>query len=88
MAIEASDITLIGGDLRGVVNAIALSRSTIASIRQNLFWGECSLLSARVGPPLYVRSSRILMLPFSRGMLWRFMHGTIVPPRCVNKSTD
>lgn len=38
VAIEASDITLVGGDVRGVVTAIALSRRTISTIRQNLFW--------------------------------------------------
>jgi Cu+-exporting ATPase len=38
VAIESSDITLIGGDLGGVVTAIALSKATIRNIKQNLFW--------------------------------------------------
>ncbi len=38
IAMEASDITLIGGDLRGVVASIALSKATITNIKQNLFW--------------------------------------------------
>jgi Cu+-exporting ATPase len=38
VAIEASDVTLVGGDPRGVVTAIALSRRTMTTIRQNLFW--------------------------------------------------
>ncbi len=38
VAIEASDITLVGGDLRGVVTAIALSRRTVRTIKWNLFW--------------------------------------------------
>jgi Cu+-exporting ATPase len=38
VAIEASDITLIKGDLRGVLTGIALSRATIRTIKQNLFW--------------------------------------------------
>ncbi len=38
VAKEASDITLVAGDPRGVVTAIDLSRRTISVIRQNLFW--------------------------------------------------
>ena len=38
VAIEASDITLMRADLNGVVSAIELSRRTIRTIRQNLFW--------------------------------------------------
>ena len=38
VAIAASDVTLIGGDLRGIVAAIALSRRTVATIKQGLFW--------------------------------------------------
>jgi len=38
VAIEAADITLVRGDLGGVVASIALSRATIANIRQNLFF--------------------------------------------------
>jgi Cu+-exporting ATPase len=38
IAIEASDITLIRGDLRAVAQAIALSRSTMRVVKQNLFW--------------------------------------------------
>jgi Cu+-exporting ATPase len=38
VAIEASDVTLIGGDPRGVPAAIGLSRATMSVIRQNLFW--------------------------------------------------
>lgn len=38
VAMEASDVTLVRGDLRGVVTAIALSRATIRTVKQNLFW--------------------------------------------------
>jgi Cu+-exporting ATPase len=35
---EAADITLMSGDLRGIPAAIELSRATMGNIRQNLFW--------------------------------------------------
>jgi P-type Cu+ transporter len=38
VALEASDVTLVGGDLNGVVTAVSLSRRTMRTIRQNLFW--------------------------------------------------
>ncbi len=37
-AIEASDLTLVGADLRGAADAIRLSRRTLATIKGNLFW--------------------------------------------------
>ena len=38
IAAEAGDVVILRGDLRGVARAIRLSRSTVATMRQNLFW--------------------------------------------------
>ena len=38
VAIEASDLTLVSGDLRGAPDAIRLARRTLATIKGNLFW--------------------------------------------------
>jgi P-type Cu+ transporter len=38
VAVEASDVTLMRGDPRGIASAVALSRRTMRTMRQNLFW--------------------------------------------------
>ena len=38
VAIESADVVLMSGDLRGVVNAVSVSKRTISNIRQNLVW--------------------------------------------------
>jgi len=38
IAMEAADITLIGGDLRAIATAVKLSKATMRNIKQNLFW--------------------------------------------------
>jgi cation transport ATPase len=54
VAIEASDLTLVRGDLRAAVDAIRLARRTLSTIRANLFWASCvqrrSVAAGRSGP--------------------------------------
>src|SRR5690606_26058202 len=38
VAIESADVVLLGGDLRGVLNALSVSKATIRNIWENLFW--------------------------------------------------
>jgi len=64
VAIEASDITLVGGDPRLVGSAIALSRSTIRVIRQNLFWAF---------------AYNVLLIPIAMGVLYPFT-GMLLDP--------
>lgn len=49
VAIESADITLIRGDLKGVVAAIQLSRSTMRNVKENLFW---ALIYNTIGIPV------------------------------------
>jgi Cu+-exporting ATPase len=46
VAIEASDLTLVSGDLRAAVDAIRLARRTLATIKGNLFWAFAYNLAA------------------------------------------
>jgi heavy metal translocating P-type ATPase len=58
VAIESSDITLMSGDLHGVVSALDLSRRTLRTIRQNLGWAfgynvaAIPLAAAGILPPI------------------------------------
>jgi Cu+-exporting ATPase len=64
VAVEASDVTLIRGDLRGVVTAIELSRRTLRTIRGNLFFAF-----------LY----NVLGIPLAAGVLYPFT-GLLLSP--------
>lgn len=64
VAMEASDITLIKGDLMDVATAIALSRATIRNIKQNLFWAF---------------AYNIILIPVAAGILFPFF-GILLNP--------
>jgi Cu+-exporting ATPase len=64
IAMEASDVTLVGGDLHGVSTAIALARRTMRTIRQNLFWAF---------------GYNVLLIPVAMGVLYPFT-GRLLDP--------
>src|SRR5688572_10781318 len=64
VAIEAAEVTLIGGDPRGVPAAIGLSRATMTVIRQNLFWAF---------------AYNVLLIPVAMGALFPVFGITLSP---------
>lgn len=64
VAIEAADVVLMSGDLRGVPNAIALSQATIRNIKQNLFWAF---------------AYNAVLIPVAAGVLYP-LNGTLLSP--------
>jgi Cu+-exporting ATPase len=68
VAIEAADVTLMRGDLRGVVSAIDLSRQTMRVIRQNLGWAfGYNLLLVPVAAGVLYPVAGILLSPILAG---------------------
>ena len=73
IAMEASDVTLIRGDLRGVVTAVELSRRALKTIRQNLFWAFIyNLLGIPVAAGVLYPVTGLLLSPViaSAAMAW------------------
>ena len=64
VAMESAGVTLMSGDLRGLVTAIALSRATMRNIRQNLFWAF---------------AYNVVLIPVAMGALYPFS-GILLDP--------
>lgn len=64
IAMETGDITLISGDLSGITTAIALSRRTMRTIKQNLFWAF---------------AYNVILIPVAAGVLYPAFHDVGVP---------
>lgn len=71
VAIEAADVVLMSGNLKGVPNAIALSKATITNIRENLFWAfvyNAALIPIAAGV-LYPQFGLLLSPVFAAGAM-------------------
>jgi Cu+-exporting ATPase len=64
VAMESAGVTLMSGDLRGLVTAISLSRATMRNIRENLFWAF---------------AYNVVLIPVAMGVLYPFT-GILLDP--------
>jgi Cu+-exporting ATPase len=64
VAMETGDITLISGDLAGIITAISLSKNTMSVIKQNLFWAF---------------AYNVILIPVAAGALFPFFSAGNVP---------
>jgi magnesium-transporting ATPase (P-type) len=64
VAMESAGVTLMSGDLRGLVTAIALSRATMRNIRENLFWAF---------------AYNVILIPVAMGVLYPAFGLTLSP---------
>jgi Cu+-exporting ATPase len=64
VAMETGDITLISGDLSSIVTAVSLSRRTMRTIKQNLFWAF---------------AYNVILIPVAAGVLYLAFHSAGVP---------
>ena len=64
VAMEAADLTLISGDVRGVAKAVGLSKATVRNIKQNLFWAF---------------AYNVALIPVAAGVLYPLFAGGTVP---------
>ena len=79
VAIAASDITLITGDLRGVVTAIALSKRTMRTMQQNFFWAFIyNTVLIPVAAGVLYPVAGILMSPILAGAAMAFSSVSVV----------
>ncbi len=79
VAMEASDITLISGDLRGIVTAIALSKRTMRTMKQNFFWALIyNTILIPVAAGVLYPVAGILMNPIFAGAAMAFSSVSVV----------